>query len=141
MTKLVRNAMALLLLGCLAACSSPKAPPSAEAREAFDHLATAVALSNQASNLINQPPAFGHMSPSNFKKLQSLWRASLTAARQVNVALLNAEEPGFGDTFQSKFIRGLELCTQGNSTSDLIQGQLLLEEFGESLAAVKSKKS
>ena len=68
------------------------------------------------------------------------WSNALVEARKIDIEALNAEEPGFGNSVRDKFIRGLELCTQGTESDGFAQGQLLLYSFGNDFAKVKAKK-
>ena len=68
------------------------------------------------------------------------WSNALVEARKIDIEALNAEEPGFGNVVQDKFIRGLELCTQSTDSDGFARGQLLLASFGDDFAAVKAKK-
>lgn len=127
----------------LIGCNSPQSEqpkPSESSKQAIRQLGVAVALNNEATEFSNKFPSFEIIPAPDLQRLQSLWSAALVEARKVDVAALNADEPGFGDTFQNKFIKGLELCTQGNGQLDIVQGQLLLDSFGNELSAIKAKK-
>jgi hypothetical protein len=133
----------LLLLLALLGCSSPQSEQhkqSDSSKQAVRQLGVAVALNNEATEFSNKFPSFEIIPASDLQHLQSLWSSALVEARKVDVIALNADEPGFGDTFQNKFIKGLELCTNGNGQLDIVQGQLLLDSFGNDLSAVKAKK-
>lgn len=98
-----------------------------------------MALNNKATEFSNRLPSFELISEAELERLQSLRSEARVEANKVDVAALGASEPGFGNTFQKKFIKGLELCIQGNGQLDVVKGQLLLKFFGNELAAFKAK--
>ena len=123
-------------LGC-----GPEPSGSSAARDrAVQQLGVAVARNNEATAFSNQLGSTGSVSDPDFQHLRSLWSNALVEARKIDIEALNAEEPGFGNVVQDKFIRGLELCTQSTDSDGFARGQLLLASFGDDFAAVKAKK-
>lgn len=132
-----------LAIVSLTACDSsqPEQPKTSEAsKQAIQQLGVAVALNNKATQFKNQFPSFERVSAADMTRLKSLWVSALIEAREIDIDALNADTLGFGDAFSDKFIKGLELCVDGNGQMDIVQGQLLLDAFGQNLSAVKAQK-
>lgn len=138
MIKFLTLAVPLLLL--VPGCGSEPPNSSAARDRAVQQLGVAVAHNNEATALSNQLGSTGSISDPDFQHLRSLWSNALVEARKIDIEALNADEPGFGDIVEDKFIRGLELCAQSTDSDGFARGQLLLASFGDDLAKAKAKK-
>lgn len=102
------------------------------------HVKAAIDYRNKAAAIGNRIGAGGAvviMPQSDYDAIMYYDSKALAEAEQANIADMNDDYPEFGDHFRDEFIEGLRMITShehdNHSTTPFIQGQLLVEMFGD----------
>ena len=106
----------------------------------IQRLGRAMEYTNQATKILNRGSAFMSVDESEMREVKRLWAQALAETRQIDYAILDKEEPRFGQKCRDQFLEGLRLCVEGDGQGDFVKGQLLMSEFSDEYSRVLAKK-
>lgn len=95
-------------------------------------LSKSINYSNQAALILNQ--AGSNLNQENMIEIINLKKQALNEALRVDVVDLNNHYSDFGNQWESKYVKGLNLFIEGIESRDnqkSLQGQVLLDQWDE----------
>ena len=94
-----------------------------------EHLARSMQASIDAYNVLKA----GELSEGDMARMVSYFEVALQESRQVNMAVIDSQVPGFREHYENEFIAGVRTTVAGYTQSDTIkkmQGGMLLDWWG-----------
>ncbi len=134
------HSIRLLLIILIVALTSCADNASSSEEATWKYLSSSIEYKNQATQIINAGPSPAAIESEVMGEMKHLWQQALKEARKVDISVLNADEPDFGNRYKNEFQRGLELVIKAQSNDELIRGQLLLIKFGEYMENLLARK-